>query len=326
MQDVIVSGMRPTGELHLGHYVGVIRNWVKLQNDHRCFYFLADWHALTSYYDDLEVIRKYRFEYVRGWLASGLDPAKVCIYQQSSFPEVLYLEQFFLALTPPGWADRSPGWKDLQEHPQKRLDNLGFYTYPILMAADIALLRATKVPVGEDQLTHLEITREIVRKLNRTYGTDVPEPQGILTPAARLIGTDGHKKMSSSLGNTISLKESEKSLRKKINKLRTDDTRQGPTAPGNPANCTVFDYVKAFAGEADVQQLEQTCRAGGMSCGECKKCLADKMVAELMPLAERLSKISDDDCRQVIHEGNQKVQVFMKECWQALADKIKFFS
>ena len=326
MQEVIVSGMRPTGELHLGHYVGVIRNWVKLQDQYRCFFFLADWHALTSYYDQLEIIRRYRLEYVRGWLASGLDPAKAFIYQQSNFPEVLYLEQFFLSLTPPGWADRSPGWKDLQEHPQKKLDNLGFYTYPILMAADVAILRGTAVPVGEDQLTHLEIAREIVRKLNRTYGTDVPEPQAILTPAARLIGTDGHKKMSSSLGNTISLRETEKSLRKKINKLRTDDTRPGPEKPGNPANCTVFDYVKAFGKAEDVQATEQACRAGQISCGECKKCLAEKMLPELMPLAERLNKISDEDCRQVVQEGNQKVQVFMKECWQALADKIKFFS
>ena len=326
MQEVIVSGMRPTGELHLGHYVGVIRNWVRLQNEHRCFFFLADWHALTSYYDQLEIIRKYRLEYVRGWLASGLDPQKASIYQQSNFPEVLYLEQFFLSLTPPGWADRSPGWTDLQEHPQQKLDNLAFYTYPILMAADVAILRATAVPVGEDQLTHLEIAREIIRKLNRTYGTDVPEPQALLTPAARLIGTDGHKKMSSSLGNTISLRETEKSLRKKLNKLRTDDTRQGPEAPGNPANCTVFDYVKAFGTAADVTTTENACKAGQMSCGECKKCLAEKMLPELMPLAERLNKISDDDCRQVIQEGNQKVQVFLKDGWQALADKIKFFS
>ncbi|MEI8346593.1 MAG: tryptophan--tRNA ligase, partial [Pseudomonadota bacterium] len=311
-QDIIVSGMRPTGALHIGHYAAVIRNWVKLQEHHQCFFFIADWHALTGHYEDLEVIRKHRREYVRGWLACGLDPQKVHIYQQSLIPEVLYLTQFFLCLTPPGWADRSPSWKDLKENFQRKLDNLGFYTYPILQAADIAIVRGNKVPVGEDQVTHLEIAREIVRKFNRTYGTDLPEPEPLLTPVPKIVGTDGHKKMSSSLGNTISLQETEKSLQSKLNKLRTDDKREGPDKPGNPDNCTVHDYHKAFSAPSMVSEVQSRCRAGTISCGECKKMLGDCMKQELMPIAQKMNEITDEYCDQVLAEGTTKTAQLIK--------------
>jgi len=324
MKEIVVSGMRPTGELHVGHYAGLIRNWVQLQETHQCYYFLADWHALTSFYDDLEIIRKYRREYVRGWMACGLDPQRTHIYQQSQIPEILSLSQFFLCLTPPGWADRSPSWKDLQTNPQNKLDNLGFYTYPILQAADIAIVRGQKVPVGEDQVTHLEIAREIIRKFNRTYDTDLPEPAPLLTPSARLIGTDGHKKMSSSLGNTISLRETEKSLQNKVNKLRTDDKRGGVDKPGNPDNCTVFDYHKAFSPDAQVGQVRQSCCSAGISCGECKKMLGLEMKKVLMPIAQKMNEISDHQCDQVVHEGTTKTAGIIKQYWQALCDKIRF--
>ena len=323
MSEIIVSGMRPTGALHLGHYVGVIKNWVELQETNECFFFLADWHALTSCYDDIDVIKKSRHEYVRGWLACGIDPNKAKIYSQSAIPEILYLNQFFLSLTPPGWADRSPSWKDLTLNPNKKLDNLGFYTYPILQAADIALPRGQKVPVGEDQTTHLEISREIIRKFNRTYGTDLPEPQTLLTKTPKLLGLDG-RKMSSSIGNVITLRETEKSLQKKINQLKTDDKRNGIENPGNPDNCSVYDYHKVFAPETLCGEVREACCAAKLGCGECKQKLGAVLKQELLPIAERMDRLSDKDCDDILAQGNKIVGEKAKTYWNALKNKIGF--
>lgn len=323
-KERILSGMRPTGALHLGHYVGVIKNWLKLQNDHECFIFLADWHAFTSNFDDVELIKKSRLEYIRGWVASGLDPNKAIIYAQSDIPEVLMLNQIFLCMTPPGWADRSPSWKDFQSNPNadRKLDNLGFYTYPILQAADIAIIRGQLVPVGADQVSHLEIAREIIRKFNRFYKTDLPVPEALLTDVPKLPGTDGGSKMSSSIGNVISLQENEKSLQKKINKMKTDDQRQGADKPGNPDNCTVFDFHKIFSDSAMVSETNSGCRQGKLSCGECKQNLGQFMKAELMPIAEKVAKISDDDCQDILETGKKKVEKVVSQEWSTLKEKI----
>lgn len=324
MKEVILSGMRPTGALHIGHYVGVIKNWVKLQEEYKCFFFTADWHALTSNFDDIEVINKARLEYVRGWLASGVDPEKALIYNQSSVPEILNLSQVFLCLTPPGWADRSPSWKDMKENNfQRKLDNLGFYTYPILMSADIAIVKGNFVPVGEDQITHVEIAREIIRKFNRLYNTEIPEPAPLLTSTPKLLGFGG-KKMSSSLGNVISLRETEKSLQKKINKLMTDDQRGAVENPGNPDNCSVYEYHKVFSTPEACAQVNAACRAAGMSCGECKQKLGDFMKAELIPIAEKMDRITDDECRAVLQAGTAKARVEIAAHWNQLQSQIGF--
>jgi len=320
--NVILAGMRPTGALHLGHYVGVIRNIVELQKDFECYFFVADWHALTSNFDNLEIIRKSRIEYVKGWLASGVDPKKTHIYKQSSMPEVLYLNQLFLSLTPPGWADRSPSWKDQVLNPAKKLDNLGFYTYPVLQAADIAVVNANWVPVGEDQIAHVEIAREIVRKFNRTYNTEIAEPQAKLTKIPKLQGIGG-KKMSSSLGNVITLQESEKSLQKKINKLKTDDERKGIEFPGNPVNCHVFEYYSAFAPEIQ-GEVECACKKGELGCGECKQNLGEYMKKELMPIASKMNSISDQECLDVLKEGDEFVSERMKFFWDKINKLIRF--
>lgn len=324
-KEVVMSGMRPTGPLHLGHYVGVIKNWVELQNDYDCFIFLADWHALTSNYTSVDVIKKSRLEYVKNWIACGVDPKKVVIYNQSDIPEVLYLSQVFLCLTPPGWADRSPSWKDFKadENSDNKLDNLGFYTYPILQAADISIIKGKRVPVGEDQVAHIELAREIVRKFNRMYKGNLPEPEPLLTKVPKLLGLDGTK-MSSSKGNVIQLIETENSLQKKINKIKTDDQRGGVENPGNPDNCNVFDYHKVFSDSATVLEVNKSCRAAGLSCGECKQKLGQKMKEEILPISEKISKITDTECEDILMDGNKKIREIAGSTWSEVRSLLKF--
>ena len=323
MSEVIVSGMRPSGAVHLGHYVGVIKNWIELQKKYKCFFFVADWHALTSLYAETEVIKKARYDYVKGWIACGVDINKVTIYNQSAIPEILMLSQIFLSLTPPGWADRSPSWKDQTQNPQKKLDNLGFYTYPILQAADIALPGGTLVPVGEDQVSHIEISREIIRKFNRLYNTKLKEPQAALRPVSKLLGLDG-KKMSSSIGNVISLNETEKSLQKKINRLKTDDLRKGIESPGNPDNCTAFSYHKIFSKKDKIEAVSFECKNATLGCGQCKLRLGESMKEEMMPIAEKFNNISDKDCDEILHNGTIKMKNRLEKTFADIMKKIKF--
>jgi tryptophanyl-tRNA synthetase len=324
---VILSGMRPTGALHLGHYVGVIKNMVSLQKLGRpCFYFLADWHALNALFDHTEVIQDSRLEYVRGWVAAGLDPQQSPIYRQSDIPEVLMLNQFFQCLTPPGWADRSPSWKDFTQNPNadRKLDNVGFFAYPILQAADIAIVEGQSVPVGADQVAHIELAREIIRKFNRQYKANLPEPEAKLTSFPKLPGVDGHMKMSSSLGNVISLSESEKSLQKKVNKIKTDDQRGGMEKPGNPDNCTVFEFHKAFCSSADVAGINQACRRAEISCGECKARLGEKMKEELIPISDRYQKLTPQDCQDILQDGAQRARTVAQKTWSKVLAWSKF--
>lgn len=322
-KQVILSGMRPTGVIHIGHYVGVISNWLKYQHTHECYFFLADWHALTSYYDQPKVIRDSRYEYVKAWLASGVDPKKAHIYTQSAIPEVLKLFELMLCVTPPGWADRSPSWKDQVQNPKKELDNLGFYTYPILQAADIALVKGELVPVGEDQVSHIEISREIIRKVNRLYQSQFPEPQPLLTAVPKLLGFDG-KKMSSSKGNYITLRETEKSLQKKINKMVTDDQRNGIENPGNPDNCSVYDYHKIFSDAQTCSEVNAGCRGATLGCGDCKQLLGKAMKTMFLPIAEKIEKITNQDCDDVLEEGNKTVGAKAKAAWETIREKIHF--
>ncbi len=323
MSEIIVCGMRPTGSLHLGHYLGVIKNLLDLQESASPYLFVADWHAMTSVFKDPSIVARSRIEYVKGWIASGIHPNKTVMYNQSSHPEVLYLYQLLLCLTPPGWADRSPSWKDLKVNPKRELDNLGFYTYPVLQAADIAIVNGRKVPVGEDQVSHLEISREIVRKFNRFYKTNLAEPGAMLTKVPKLLGFDG-RKMSSSYNNFITLQETEKSLQKKINKMVTDDQRGGIEKPGNPDNCSVFDYHKIFTSAEEVVEVDRACRAAELGCGECKKRLGEVMKVELIPIADRMRATTDDECMDVLRSGDDKVSPIMKENWDNLRNEIGF--
>ncbi|MBP9674942.1 MAG: tryptophan--tRNA ligase [Bacteriovoracaceae bacterium] len=322
----VVSGMRPTGAFHLGHYVGAVRNWVELQKTYDTFIFIADWHALTSQYENVDIIKNSRYDYVRSWLACGLDPNKSVIYNQSDIPEVLNLLQVFLCLTPPGWADRSPSWKDYQqdiETKSKVLDNLGFYTYPVLQAADIALMQGKWVPVGLDQVPHIEIARDIVKKFNRFYKAALPEPEAKLTETPKLLGLGGEK-MSSSLGNVITLTETEKSLQQKINKLVTDTNRKGVEFAGNPDNCSVFTYHKTFSPVGEVAVVNTACRSASLSCGECKQKLGSYMKEIILPIGERYQAITEKDCQDILAEGNALAQKEATQVWQDVRQKLKF--
>lgn len=325
--DTILTGMRPTGALHLGHYVGVIKNMISLQKSGAdCFFFLADWHAYNALIDQVSVINVSRYEYVKGWVAAGLDPNKSPIYRQSDIPEVLQLNQIFQCLTPPGWADRSPSWKDFVNNPNadRKLDNVGFFAYPILQAADIAIVKGKWVPVGADQVAHIELAREIVRKFNRQYKANLPEPEAKLTNFPKLPGTDGGSKMSSSIGNVISLNETEKSLQKKINKIKTDDQRGGVENPGNPDNCTVFEFHKAFSSQEDLSSVNSACRGAQISCGECKLKLGVNMKETLIPIAERFNQISDADCDDILSTGARKARERTHTTWEEIRSLTKF--
>lgn len=326
MKDIIVSGMRPTGALHIGHYIGVIKNWIELQKNYSCYFFLADWHAYNALFDQTKIIHDSRYEYIKGWLACGVDPEKAAIYQQSDIAEVLYLNQIFQCLTPPGWAERSPSWKDFKsnENADKKLDNLGFFNYPILQAADIAMMKGKYVPVGEDQVSHIEISREIVRKFNRTYKINWPEPEAKLAPVSKLAGIDGGKKMSSSIGNVISICETENSLQKKVNKIKTDELRKGVEFPGNPDNCTVFTYHQSFNSKLECEKINQACRLAELSCGECKKNLGQKLKEELLPIAERFSKIPNSTCDDILNMGGKKAIAEAKKNWAEVKEATKF--
>jgi tryptophanyl-tRNA synthetase len=324
MSKVVLTGMRPTGALHLGHYVGVIKNVKKfIEEEYTTYLFLADWHAFNSYYNDVKRIQESCYEYVKGWLACGIDPEKAVIYKQSDIPEILMLNQVFLSLTQPGWADRSPSWKDQRLKPKKELDNLGFYTYPVLQAADIAIVNSNYVPVGEDQVAHIEIARDIVKKFNRFYKANLVVPEAKLTKIPKLLGTNGQK-MSSSIGNVITLKESAKSLQKKVNKMVTDDQRNGIENPGNPDNCSVFDYHKIFSSSDMVNDINEGCRGAKLGCGECKQKLGAVLKEELLPISEKVEKITNEECDAVLRAGKENIDKVIKKNWKMIAQKMQF--
>ncbi|MBT3980043.1 MAG: tryptophan--tRNA ligase [Bacteriovoracaceae bacterium] len=324
MSDLVVSGMRPTGSLHMGHYVGVIENWLDLQKKYPCYFFLADWHALTSNYQKVEVIKQSRYEYVKGWIASGIDAEKCVVYNQSAISEVLNLSQLFLCLTPPGWAERSPSWKDLKTNPDKVHDNLGFFTYPVLQSADISIMNGKFVPVGEDQVAHVELSRDIVKKFNRLYRGKLKEPEAILTKVSRLVGTDGDSKMSSSKKNAITLRETEKSLQKKVNKMVTDMKRMGINDAGNPDNCSVFSYHKIFSPNETVVEVDSGCRKAQLGCGECKAKLGGFLKEKFIPIAEKMNAISDADVDDILSSGNKRAKELAGRTWDEVQTSIKF--
>ena len=243
----IVSGTRPTGKLHIGHYVGILENWVNLQNQgHETFYFVADWHALTTGYDNTEKLSEYTREIIRTFLAVGLDPDKSVLYVQSAIKEHSELQLLFNMFTSVPRLERIPTYKDMKQQLEgKDLTNAGFLTYPVLQAADILIYKATGVPVGEDQLSHVEITREIARRFNYLYGEVFPEPESLLSTFPKLLGTDG-RKMSKSYGNIINIDNDEESLKKSLMPMITDPARKRKTDPGNPDVCPVWDYHRAF--------------------------------------------------------------------------------
>ena len=316
----ILSGMRPTGKLHLGNYVGALRNWVGLQDQYECFFFIADWHALTTDYADTRSIKQNSLEVILDYLAAGLDPDKSTLFIQSHVPQHAELHLLFSMITPLGWLERVPSYKEQRENlKDKDLGTYGFLGYPLLQSADILIYspspdpysdRKLLVPVGEDQVPHVELTREVARRFNQFYhrmdrtappaGTPggVPmswvrtafaEPQPLLTPTPKLPGTDG-RKMSKSYGNTLLMSEPEPSLRQKLKTMVTDPARIRRSDPGDPDKCPVGDLHKIFSTKETMAKVYEGCRSAGIGCIECKSWAADSLWQVLGPMQERRQK------------------------------------
>jgi tryptophanyl-tRNA synthetase len=294
----VLSGMRPTGKLHLGNYVGALQNWVRMQDEYECFFVVVDWHALTTDYADPSKVKENSIDVLLDWLAAGLDPERCVIFIQSHVPAHAELHLLLSMITPLGWLERVPTYKEQRENiKEKDLGTYGFLGYPVLQAADILIYKADVVPVGEDQVAHVELTREIARRFNGFYNTkrgDVfPEPQALLTPAPKLPGTDG-RKMSKSYGNTIMLTDPEPIVRQKLKTMVTDPARIRRSDPGNPDVCPVGDMHKIFSSAETMAKVYDGCRSAGIGCIECKGWAADALVKILNPMQERRKKYEDN--------------------------------
>ncbi|HUX63603.1 tryptophan--tRNA ligase [Sulfuricella sp.] len=381
----VLSGMRPTGSLHLGHYHGVLKNWVKLQHEYECLFFVADWHALTTHYDTPGIIEQSVWDMVIDWLAAGVDPSRATLFIQSRVPEHAELHLLLSMMTPLGWLERIPTYKDQQEKLSGRdLSTYGFLGYPLLQAADILIYRANQVPVGEDQVPHIEFTRELARRFNHLYGRELgfeekaeaavkklggkraklyeelrtryqqegdeealesarallndqqnlslgdrerlfgylegggkmilAEPQALLTAASKMPGLDGQK-MSKSYNNTISLREAEDSVAKKIRTMPTDPARVRRNDPGTPEKCPVWQFHLVYSEEDRKEWVRQGCTTAGIGCLECKQPVIDAVLEEQKPMRERAQMYMDDPTlvRNIISDGCEKARELASE-------------
>ncbi len=376
----IVSGMRPTGHLHLGHYRGVLKNWIELQHSYECYFFVADWHALTTHYEDPHPIEQNVWDMLIDWLAAGVSPHAATLFIQSRVPEHAELHLLLSMITPLGWLERVPTYKDQQEKLRERdLATYGFLGYPLLQSADVLIYRAGGVPVGEDQVAHIEITREIARRFNHLYGREpgfeekaeaavrkmgkknarlftslrrkyleqgdqealevaqallesqqnisvgdrkrlfgylegsgkiiLPEPQALLTEAARMPGLDGQK-MSKSYGNTIALRDDPDTVTRKIRTMPTDPARVRRTDPGEPEICPVWQFHKVYSDEHVRQWVQEGCRSAAIGCLDCKQPVIDAVLRELAPIQERAAEYERDPdlLRSIAAEGSEKAR------------------
>lgn len=317
-----VSGMRPTGPLHLGHYFGVLKNWIALQETSDAYFFVADFHALTSDYANPKNIGHNSLEMVKDWIACGLDPARCVIFRQSRIPQTSELSLLLSMITPVSWLERNPTYKEqLTQITSKDLGNAGFLCYPVLMAADILMYRPYGVPVGEDQVPHLELTREIARRFNYLYGEFFPEPKALLTPAAKCPGLDG-RKMSKSYGNGIFLSDSFDDIALKIRGMFTDQARLRKSDPGNPDVCNLFPYHVLLSSLEQQAQIRAGCTTATMGCVECKKIFLKNLENFLAPIQERRRALSNDDVRAILHEGNAKAEQFASQTMRPVREKM----
>lgn len=385
MSQRVLSGMRPTGQLHLGHYYGVLKNWVRLQHEYRCFFFVADWHALTTEYENPKIIANSVWDMVIDWLAAGIEPSAATLFIQSKVPEHAELHLLLSMLTPVSWLERVPTYKDQQEKlKEKDLATYGFLGYPLLQSADILIYKASQVPVGEDQVPHVEMTREIARRFNHLYGREphfeelveaaikktgkknarlyrelrrrfqeqgdiealerarallesqqnlalddrerlfghlegsgkaiLPEPQALLTPAARMPGLDGQK-MSKSYGNTIALRDSPEQVEHKIRTMPTDPARVRRTDPGDPDKCPVWQFHLIYSDDKVKDWVQKGCRTAGIGCLDCKQPIIDAIQAELKPIREKAQEYIQhpDEVQRIIKEGNEAAREVARE-------------
>ncbi len=312
----ILSGMRPTGNLHLGHMVGALRNWTALQEEFDCFYFVADHHALMSEAERPEVIRESTLSNVADWIACGVDPDVATIFVQSHLPEHAELHVILSCITPLGWLERCPTYKEQLvelEKGGKDIRNYAFLGYPVLQCADIIMYKANYVPVGDDQIPHLELTREIVRRFNRMFGEVFPEPQPRLTETPRLLGLD-RRKMSKSYGNCIFLGDSADEIAAKISTMYTDPARVRKSDPGHPDECNVCDYFRTFAPER-ADEVTAKCTGAQWGCTDCKKELAAVLDGILEPIRARRTELLADraELERILLEGTDRARRVARE-------------
>ena len=322
-KERILSGMRSSGTLHLGNLLGALQNWVQLQKDYEAFYFIADWHALTTGYADTAQIRTWVREIAIDYLSAGLDPDESVLFVQSQVPEHAELHLLLSMLTPLAWLERVPTFKEQQQEIKDRdLNTYGFLGYPLLQTADIIMYKANWVPVGADQVSHVELSREIVRRFNHTYGRAVfPEPQPKLTEVPKLPGLDG-RKMSKSYDNVIYLSDSPDALSKKVKVMMTDPARKRRTDPGDPDLCPVFDFHRIYSTEEERREVAQGCRTAGIGCIDCKGKVINRMVEDLQPLHEKRAHYTahPDEAMDVMRDGSQRARQVAQETMADVRD------
>jgi len=323
--DTIVSGMRPTGRLHLGHLHGALKNWLRLQELYRSYFFVADWHALTTDYASPQGIRASMLEMVIDWLSVGLDPNRCVIFRQSEIKEHAELHLLLSMIVPVPWLERNPTYKEqIKELTAKDLSTYGFLGYPVLQAADIIMYKATKVPVGVDQAPHVELTREIVRRFNQIYRPVFPEPEVLLTEAERVPGVDG-RKMSKSYNNAVFLSDPPADIEQKLSRMMTDPARVRRTDPGEPEKCPAFQLHKIYCSQDEIEYVSKGCRTAGIGCLECKKVMIKHVVEDLAPVREKraLYEAKPEQVEEILAGGNnsarQKAFETMSEVREALA-------
>lgn len=332
MKEIIVSGMRSTGKLHLGHYLGVIQNWVQLQDKYDCYFFVADWHALTTKYDKTDELRQHILEVVMDWLACGIDPEKSTIYVQSLVPEIAELNIYLGMITPQNWVERDPTLKDMAKilktkEGQNSQINYGLMGYPVLMSSDIMMFNAHCVPVGIDQVAHIEITRDIARRFNNLYGEFFNEAKPILNHCSLICGLDGNK-MGKSFNNDIKISDTAEETSKKVMSAITDRSRLRKDDPGHPDDCEVaFKYWTIFGSEDEIETVKCECEKGLRGCAQCKRQLGDKINLTMAEFRQRRKYYEEhpEEVERIIEEGSAKARARAQEVLKEVRKLIKMY-
>ncbi len=326
MKKRIVSGMRPTGKMHLGHLHGALNNWKRLQDEYECFYFIADWHALTSEYANTEIIKDSIQDIIIDWVSIGLDPEVSTFFIQSDITEHTELHLILSMITPLPWLERNPTYKEqLRELSQKDLYTYGFLGYPVLQAADILMYKANGVPVGEDQAPHVELTREIARRFNHIYQREVfPAPDVLLAPTSKLLGLD-RRKMSKSYDNAIFLMDTDDEISKKTGQMITDPQRARKSDPGDPDICNVFSFHEIYTPEEIVKQVNADCRKAGIGCVDCKKIMCKNLCSALTPAREKRQELESDlnMVKDIIEDGNRRAKSIAEKTMAEVKEAVK---
>jgi len=324
-KERIVSGMRPTGNMHLGHLHGALLNWKELQYQYECYFFIADWHALTSEYAEPGIIKETTYEIIMDWISIGLDPEICTFFIQSQIKEHAELHLIFSMITPLPWLERNPTYKEqLRELSQRDLYTYGFLGYPVLQAADILMYKANGVPVGEDQAPHVELTREIARRFNHLYTKVFPEPNVLLTPTSKLLGID-RRKMSKSYGNAIFLTDSDKDIERKVSQMITDPQRKRKNDPGDPGICNVFSFHEIYSNQEKVKEIDAACRKAEIGCVECKKLMAKGLKNGLTPIREKRKELEADisKVKDIVHEGCRRAREVANSTMREVRSAVK---